>query len=55
VLLTGVGKTGLKNAALAAAQILATGDTTIATALQGYVAKTNKVPQYNVNLEDIAS
>jgi phosphoribosylaminoimidazole carboxylase PurE protein len=55
VLLTGVGKVGLKNAALAALQILATGDPKVATALGEYVAQTNKSPQYGLNLDEVTA
>lgn len=48
VLTAGVGKVGLKNAALAAAQILAAGDAKVASALAAYVAKTAKPPQFDV-------
>ena len=48
VLTAGVGKVGLKNAAIAAAQILATGDTKIASALASYIAKSSKPPQFDV-------
>jgi phosphoribosylaminoimidazole carboxylase PurE protein len=55
VLLTGVGKSGLKNASLAAIQIIAAGDSKVAAALQQYVTKTNKQPQYDLNLQEVAS
>jgi phosphoribosylaminoimidazole carboxylase PurE protein len=48
VLTAGVGKTGLKNAALAAAQVLAAGDAKVAAALAAYVQKTAKAPQFDV-------
>ena len=48
VLTAGVGKVGLKNAALAAAQILAAGDAQVAKALAAYVTKTAKAPQFDV-------
>lgn len=51
VLAAGVGKTGLKNGAIAAAQIVAVGDATAANSLKDYIAKNNKQPQYNVDLE----
>ncbi len=50
VLTTGVGKAGLKNAAVAAAQILAIGDEKVATGLSAYLEKTKKTPQFNVDL-----
>ena len=48
VLTTGVGKVGLKQAALGAAQILAVGDAAIATKLRAYLQKTAKAPQFDV-------
>jgi phosphoribosylcarboxyaminoimidazole (NCAIR) mutase len=48
VLTAGVGKVGLKNAAIAAAQILAAGDAKIATSLAAHLAKTAKAPQFDV-------
>ena len=44
VLLTGVGKSGLKNAAMAAAQILAVNDRAASLALKAHVSRTNKTP-----------
>lgn len=52
VLTAGVGKTGLKQAAIAAAQILAIADARIATGLAAYLEKTKKSPQFNVNLTE---
>ncbi len=51
VLTAGVGKVGLKNAALAALQILALTDKTIADALSEYLTKNKKQPQLNINLK----
>jgi len=48
VLTAGVGKVGLKNAALAAAQILAVADPAIAAKLRTHLARTAKVPQFDV-------
>jgi phosphoribosylaminoimidazole carboxylase PurE protein len=48
VLTAGVGKVGLKNAAIAAAQILAVGDATVATRLRAHLEKTAKAPQFDV-------
>lgn len=48
VLTAGVGKTGLKNATLAAAQILAAGDAKIAASLAAYIQRTAKAPQFDV-------
>ncbi len=50
VLTTGVGKPGLKNAALAACQILAVGDRDLELALLRYISKKNKQPEFQVNL-----
>lgn len=52
VLTSGVGKTGLKQAAIAAAQILAVGDAQVAAGLAAYLEKTKKSPQFNVNLAE---
>ena len=46
----GVGKTGLKNAALYACQILATGDHDLELRLMEYVSRTNKQPQFGIDL-----
>jgi 5-(carboxyamino)imidazole ribonucleotide mutase len=54
VLLTGVGKAGLKNATLAAAQILATGDQDVAESLTKYLASTKKTAKFNVNITENA-
>lgn len=51
VLTTGVGKAGLKNAAIAAAQILGVGDQKIEAALRDYIKQNNKQPQLNISLE----
>lgn len=52
VLTAGVGKVGLKNAALAAAQILAVGDAAIAAKLRTYLARTAKEPQFDIPPSD---
>jgi 5-(carboxyamino)imidazole ribonucleotide mutase len=48
VLTAGVGKVGLKNAALAAAQVLAVTDSGVATKLREHLARTAKAPQFDV-------
>jgi phosphoribosylaminoimidazole carboxylase PurE protein len=53
VLLAGVGKAGLKNASMAAGQILAVNDRAASLALKAYVSRTNKTPQFDIKLEDI--
>jgi 5-(carboxyamino)imidazole ribonucleotide mutase len=51
VLLAGVGKAGLKNAAIAACQILATGgDARMATSLTVYLDRNRRPALYNVEL-----
>lgn len=50
VLTTGVGKAGLKNAAIAVCQILAAGDHDLELALLHYISQNNKQPQFQVNL-----
>jgi 5-(carboxyamino)imidazole ribonucleotide mutase len=55
VLTAGVGKVGLKNAALAACQILAATDRSLGLALQAHVSKSTKSPEFDVNLEEVAS
>ena len=50
VLTTGVGKAGLKNAALAACQILAVDDHDMELALLHYISQNNKQPEFRVNL-----
>lgn len=52
VLTSGVGKTGLKQAAIAAAQILAIGDAKIAVGLAAYLEKTQKQPKFYINLAE---
>jgi phosphoribosylaminoimidazole carboxylase PurE protein len=49
VLTAGVGKVGLRNAALAAAQILAVGDADVATKLRAYLERTAKPPQFDIS------
>lgn len=48
VLTSGVGKVGLKQAALAAAQVLAVGDPNVMAKLKAHVARTAKAPQFDV-------
>lgn len=48
VMMLGVGKPGLKNAAIAACQILATGDRKVQDSLQAYIAKANPPAQFNI-------
>jgi phosphoribosylaminoimidazole carboxylase PurE protein len=48
VLTSGVGKVGLKQAALAAAQVLAVGDANVMAKLKAHVARTAKAPQFDV-------
>jgi phosphoribosylaminoimidazole carboxylase PurE protein len=48
VLTAGVGKVGLKNAAIAAAQVLALADANVAAGLRAHLAKTAKAPQFDV-------
>jgi len=48
VLTAGVGKVGLRNAALAAAQVLAVGDEAVATKLRAHLARTAKAPQFDI-------
>ena len=55
VLQSGVGKSGLKNAAIAACQVLAAGDHDVELSLLGYIAKNNKQPQFNVDLKEGSS
>ena len=52
VLTSGVGRAGLTNAAVAACQILAAGDATVAASLKAYVTKNNRQPRYNISLAD---
>ncbi len=49
VLTAGVGKVGLKNAAIAAAQILAVGDPGVAAKLRAHLERTAKAPQFDVS------
>lgn len=48
VLTAGVGKVGLKQAALAAAQVLAVGDAAVATRLRAHLDRTAKAPLFDV-------
>lgn len=50
VLMPGVGKAGLKNAAIATCQILATGERGLDLALLEFVSRNNKQPEFRVNL-----
>lgn len=52
VLTTGVGKTGLKNAGIAAAQVMATGRDDIESKLREFVERNNKQPEFNIDLEE---
>jgi phosphoribosylcarboxyaminoimidazole (NCAIR) mutase len=54
VLMAGVGSSGLKNAAIAACQLLAISDPEVALLLRAYVADTNKRPQFDVNTKEKA-
>ena len=51
VLTAGVGKAGLKNAAIAACQILAIGDRGVAARLQQYLVEKTRKPHFNVSLD----
>jgi len=55
VLTAGVGKPGLKNAAIAACQILAVANNEIGLHLTAHLSDTAKFAEFNVNLEEIAS
>jgi 5-(carboxyamino)imidazole ribonucleotide mutase len=55
VLTAGVGKVGLKQAALAACQILAVGDRAGGLSLSSYLSKNAKEPQFDVNLEEVGA
>lgn len=55
VLTAGVGKAGLKNAAVAACQILAAGDDDMAIRLGEYIDNTNKEPEYDIDLEEVVT
>jgi phosphoribosylaminoimidazole carboxylase PurE protein len=55
VLTAGVGKVGLKNAALAAAQILAQGDRAGGLSLNSYLSKNAKEPEFDINLEEVGA
>ena len=48
VLTAGVGKVGLKNAAIAAAQVLAVGDAAVGAKLRAHLERTAKPPQFDV-------
>lgn len=50
VLLAGVGKPGLKNAAIAALQILALGNEDVTITLEGYLTDTAKEPEFGIKL-----
>lgn len=49
VLTAGVGKVGLKNATIAAAQVLAVGDAGVAAKLRAHLDRTAKAPQFDVS------
>lgn len=51
VLTAGVGKAGLRNAAIAACQILAIGDQGIATRLQKHLANHTRKAEFNVSID----
>lgn len=55
VLLTGVGKPGLKNAAIGACQILAIANDEIEQRLTTYLFSTTKPAELNINLEEIGA
>lgn len=50
VLQSGVGKAGLKNAAIAACQVLAAGDHDVELSLLNYIAQNNKQPQFDIDI-----
>ncbi|HVE80834.1 MAG TPA: AIR carboxylase family protein [Candidatus Dormibacteraeota bacterium] len=52
VLTAGVGKPGLKNAAIAACQILAIGDHDLELSLMRYISKNNKQAEFNIDLKE---
>lgn len=52
VLTAGVGVIGLRNAAIAAAQIAAVHDPTVAKKLAAFLEATTRKPQYDVSLDD---
>jgi phosphoribosylaminoimidazole carboxylase PurE protein len=51
VLTPGIGKAGLRNAAIAACQIVATHSSDVAAQLAGYLADSARAPQFNVALD----
>jgi len=53
VLTAGVGKAGLHNAAVAACQILATGDPRVAVRLDNYLADHARPIHLNISLDDV--
>jgi phosphoribosylaminoimidazole carboxylase PurE protein len=55
VLLAGVGSAGLKNAGLAAAQILAANDSVVAGELSKHLVKSKKSPSFDINITEDAS
>jgi 5-(carboxyamino)imidazole ribonucleotide mutase len=55
VLTAGVGKVGLKQAALAACQILAMSDRAGELSLKSYLGKNAKEPQFDINLEEVGA
>jgi len=52
VLLSGVGKAGLKNASIAAVQILASGDQDVAEALSKYLTGAKKIAKFNIDIKE---
>ena len=54
VLLTGVGVAGLKNAALATAQIIAVGDSKVAAGLAKYLQAHKKSVKFDINITEVA-
>jgi len=53
VLTAGVGPAGLRNAAIAACQMLATSDSGVAARLDRYLADNARPPQFDISLDDV--
>jgi phosphoribosylaminoimidazole carboxylase PurE protein len=53
VLTAGVGTAGLRNAAIAACQILAAGDSKLADGLDRYLVDNARAPQFDISLDDL--
>ena len=53
MLTAGVGRIGLRNAAIAACQIVAIGDSEVEGKLAGYLRAETKPPQFDVSLEAV--